>query len=339
MTPTHLGSEGLRAMGSRVAWLLLNANYGRVTGNELGLDFMARDFLEAFGPPALDALEAVGNRKAMARMLIELYGSQGEPETLARLLDASYEEGSEAMRAAFLRTVRESGSNAIEPFREALPDDHHAACYLFKSIRELGDLGCETAIRSEDDPWSCLGALVDGLLASQGWVLSKKSTVERFWRHVEAEVASEGPEPLWKGYLWDLGRHGVRMEDGLSVASAYRQAVKAVTDPHWITDRLLEVCSGMANGCHGSGHPERDEAVSACLNTIRSVRGPQAVEPILVNGFKLAIGYDTDEAMDSLLDATREAVADADDPVEAVGVLVAGLPVVEPEWPPIWWVW
>lgn len=378
----------MHGMANRIAWLLLNDSHRRATGEELGLDFWPMDFPEAFGPATLDALKAVGHRKAMAWILIDLYGSRGEPETLAELLEASAAEGSDAMRAAFLWTVRESGSMSIEPFRKALPGEHHAACYLFEGIRaEINAMndcperldrvgraisgvldatddpdvvdaldnalcaarqqdgaatvaalldGCAEALLAADDPWFLLGALVDGLRVSPGWVMNGEAIGERFWRHFEKEVASEGPERLWDGYRWGLSRQcAVDREDALALASAYRRAVRAVTDPHWIADRLLEVCSGSAYDCGRSRYwlPDRDGAVLACVNTIRAVRGPRSANSILLRG----VLEDPEEAVDSLLDATREAVRTADDSVEAVEVLVDGLSVAEPEWPPSWW--
>ncbi len=378
-------------MGSRVAWLLVNARYRSVTGEELGLHFRPMDFVEAFGPATLDALKAIGNRKVKARILTDLYGSQGEEEMLGMLLRASVCEGSEAMRAAFLRTLGESGSKAIGPFRRGLSDEDDAVDYLFEgvqaAIKARGDspgtlglvrnaisevldatddrdaadalvnalqtarqqeraaavatllAGCAEALSAAADPWSILGALVEGLCAPQGWVINTGSTAERFWRHFQAEVANEDPERLWQGYLWSLSRlWAVDTEDGLSVASAYRTAVMAVTDSHWVADRLLEICEmGFGSDYSLSWLPDRDEAILACVSAIRVVEGSRAAEQILAKGFRSALEYDPEEAVESLLDATREAVRVADDPVEAVGVLVDGLCGAEPEWPPSWW--
>ncbi len=347
MTQTHTSPPRTRATASRAGGLLLNAIQRSAWGEEPDIYFDPEAFVEGIEPAILDALRAVDDRAAMASIIIDLYRSHGESGTLGRLLRASVGEGSEAMGAAFVSTLRETGPKALEPFRQGLWAEDGAVGYLLESIRTavqaMSDSfaadalleECAEALLVADDPWSVLGVLLEELWVFQGWVISRETTDELFWRHLQTEVASEGCEPLWKGYrylMYDLGELDDVMEYGIVLQDAYREAVRAVNDPHWIADRILEVCSTVSytEDDWSCWLPNRTRVVRACVTTIRAARGPRATDRILF----LGLLDDPSEAVDSLLDVTREAVAGADDPVEAVGALVHGLCGEPLSWPP-----
>ena len=229
------------------------------------------DLLQYLIPAVGEALQAIDDPTEAAEILLGVHDERGPegPEAISMLLHAFLSGVStSALNDACARAVEQRGGAVVELLADAFAD-------------EL------------DEPE--VAKLIASMEAVRGSI-DTDATGSKILMHALGEVVStEGIRFLWEHYEEHLGWDG-GLDQAELLLRMYEKAVRAVTDPRWISEQVFAVCDGIASAYDDTSGwvPDRLQLSRASVDTIKVLGGPVAARNAMLPAFKLAVQDATD---------------------------------------------
>ena len=237
---------------------------------------------------------------APVELLVETFADEMDEPEVARLLCGTcklavtaipdYTQRLEVLRTAYKR-ARDVASELV--IVEPSPESCEASAPSDRPATEiLLDHYFEAALA---DPWPFLQEMFASLQeAAERPTVSEQAGLETLIQVLQETVSAEGVALIWEYYESQLEWGEFDHLHGLW--ETYGNAVRAITDPKWVTHHVLEGCDEIASAHddHSCWVPDRVQLSQACMDTITALGGPAAARNAISKAFELAVHNSTE---------------------------------------------